>query len=155
MTSVSSAIERPVAGQVVDLLGCTLTFKAVSSTTGGAYSLVDCVAVPGAGTPPHIQHEDDEAFLVLDGTFEIVLGEAAAQYTAGDYVFVPRGTVHAFRNAGTAPARMLIVNSPGGLHERFFAECGVPAGSDAAAPGFEEILASAARYGIEILPPSE
>lgn len=154
MTTLTS-LNTPVSGQIVDLLGCTLTFKAVSSITGGAYSLVDCVALPGAGTPPHIQHNDDEAFLVLDGTFEIVLGDTAAEYTTGDYIFVPRGSVHAFRNTGTAPARMLIVNSPGGLHERFFAESGVPFGSNAPAPGFEEILASAARYGIELLPPPQ
>lgn len=153
MSSVPSTIDAPVSGQVVDLLGCTITFKAVSSMTGGAYSLVDCVTAPDAGTPPHIQHDDDEAFLVLGGTFEIVLGETSASYGAGDYVFVPRGTVHAFRNTGSAPARMLIVNSPGGLHERFFAEAGVAPGSGTPAPDFPEILAAANRYGIEILPP--
>lgn len=48
---------------------------------------------------------------------------------------------------------MMIVNSPGGLHESFFAEAGVPVGSDAAPPDFPAVLESAARYGIEILIP--
>ncbi len=31
---------------------------------------------------------------------------------AGDYVFVPRGTPHTYRNAGPLPARVLNIMSP-------------------------------------------
>ncbi len=75
---------------------------------------------------------------------------------AGGYAFVPRGMVHAFTNVGNTPARMLILVTPGGLHEQFFAELGEPVDAPAPAgpPDVERIVAVSAKYGIEILPPS-
>lgn len=153
MASTDSVTTGVLSGSSVDVLGNTVTFKAVSADTAGAYSLVEAVSVPGAGTPPHKQHDDDEAFFILEGVYTIHLGDSVRTARPGDYVFVPRGTLHAFRNEGSVPARMLIINSPGGLHEAFFAEVGVPAGSDAAPPDFPTVLESAARYGIEIMLP--
>ncbi|WP_372350838.1 cupin domain-containing protein [Streptomyces sp. KL116D] len=41
----------------------------------------------------------------------------------GDFVFIPRGTRHRFKNVGDADARMLFLFTPGG-HEKFFVENG-------------------------------
>src|SRR5262249_42867755 len=46
------------------------TFKAVSETTNGAYTLTEVTARPGFVPPPHIHHREDEAFYVLEGQFE-------------------------------------------------------------------------------------
>ncbi|MEC5128328.1 hypothetical protein VSU19_16315 [Verrucomicrobiales bacterium BCK34] len=61
-------------------------------------------------------------------------------------VFMPRGTVHTFRNPGAEPLHMLIQTIPGGF-DRFFAECEV-AFSAGGEPDMEEIVAISARYGI-------
>lgn len=63
---------------------------------------------------------------MLDGTFEILLGDELIHAGAGDFAFVPRGTVHRFANIGDAPARILAALAPAGI-ERFFRAVGEPA----------------------------
>ena len=144
----------------VHLIGNLLTFRARGRDTEGRFSLVDCLTAPGQGTPPHIQ-EDAEAFYVLAGTYEIVVGEGLRTCTAGDFVYVPPGIVHAFRNAGNAPARMLTVNLPSGMHEGFFTEAGDPVEPGtttfppAGPPDMGRLLAAAAKYHLTVLPPPD
>ena len=57
---------------VVDEL---MTFKASGEDTGGAYALTDSMVPPGGGPPPHIHHCEDEAFWVLVGELEVLVGE--------------------------------------------------------------------------------
>ena len=138
---------------VFHLLGNLIRFKASGRQTGNAYSLVEVTTAPGAGTPPHTQSGDDEAFLVLEGTYEFMQAGKTIEGTPGTYLFIPRGDLHAFRNSGQVPAKMLIINSPGGLHEKFFAEAGDPVEDGAGfppagAPDMPRLLAASARYGI-------
>jgi quercetin dioxygenase-like cupin family protein len=145
-------------GQTVHLLGTLITFKATAAETEGMFSLVDTTTAPGQGTPPHLQRDDAEAFYVLEGEYEFILGEQTLTRGPGSFIFVPRGTPHGFRNAGAATARMLIINLPGGLHENFFAEAGEPVASVSTFPAMTppdvpKIVAAGARYGIEMLPP--
>jgi hypothetical protein len=44
-----------------------------------------------------------------------------ADTQTGSFVFVPRGTPHAFQNVGDTPARLLVMFTPSGM-ERFFDE---------------------------------
>jgi oxalate decarboxylase/phosphoglucose isomerase-like protein (cupin superfamily) len=52
------------------------------------------------------------------------VGEQTFQVRAGDFVHIPRETVHSFRN-GPAPSRILATFSPAGI-EGFFREIGEP-----------------------------
>jgi Mannose-6-phosphate isomerase len=153
----SAAVDRS-APETVHFLGNLLTFRARAAATGGSFSMTECLTAPGAGSPPHVQ-ADEEGFLVLDGTFEIVLDGVSRILGPGDFAFVPAGTPHAFRNPGDAPARMLIVNLPGGAHENFFLAVGEPVDAAAGfppmgAPDVPRLVAEAARFGIDILPPA-
>jgi len=49
---------------------------------------------------------------VLEGEYQVRLGGKVAVAGAGDYVFVPRGTPHSYRNVGPGPARVLNIMSP-------------------------------------------
>ncbi len=40
--------------------------------------------------------------------------------TAGDFLYVPRGGIHAFSNDADEPASMLILFAPGIARERYF-----------------------------------
>ena len=142
----------------VHLLGNLLTFRATTGTTGGAFSLVECQTAPGQRSPPHLQPHDLEAFYVLEGEYEFTLGGEAQTHGPGGFVLVPKDVPHHFRNPGKAPARMLILNTPGGLHEGFFRDAGEPARPDnafppMAPPDVPRLMGIAAQYGIEILPP--
>lgn len=158
MTMQATSAQFAGSPDTVHLLGNLVQFKAVGTATGNAYSLVEVTTAPGAGTPPHLQKEDDEAFFVLEGRYEFMHNGQAVKGVPGTFVFIKRGEPHAFRNAGTSPAKMLIINSPGGLHENFFREAGDPIAEGAgfpapAAPDMPRLGAAAARYRIEFLPP--
>lgn len=58
----------------------------------------------------HLRHE--ESFVVLEGQYQVRLGQDIVVADAGDYVFIPRGTPHTYRNAGTNDARLLNIMSP-------------------------------------------
>jgi quercetin dioxygenase-like cupin family protein len=114
----------PRVGETYQVLGEQVTFKAIAADTAGGYTLFELRTAPGAGSAPHRQHHEDEAFFVLEGTYSALIGEERVELGPGSYVFVPRGTVHAATNIGTGTARMLIMVTPGGNHERFLTEIG-------------------------------
>jgi mannose-6-phosphate isomerase-like protein (cupin superfamily) len=140
------------------VFGELLTHKVPSHETGGAYALFEAATDPGsAGPPPHVNHREDESFYVLEGEYEFLSGGGILRTVAGSLVYVPRGTLHAHRNVGDGVGRMLVVQTPGGLYERFFEEVGKPADGDDAGPlvfGDRRVLtsvaATAANYGIEM-----
>jgi mannose-6-phosphate isomerase-like protein (cupin superfamily) len=141
------------------VLGELVAFKIASYQTGGAYSLFEVKTPPGSGVPPHIQHREDEAFCVLEGEYEFLLEDRTIDAGAGSLIYVPKGNLHAHKNVGTEPGRMLVSQTPGGLHERFFDEIGeepkyasTPPVSEYP-PGLESIAKIAAEYGIEMSPP--
>ena len=152
MEAIAAPLARSVAagqGKTVQVIGDRVTFKALAAETGGAYSLFETVTAPAGGTPPHFQRYEEESFYILEGSYAFQVGNETLELGPGGYAFVPRGTVHAFTNSGTEPARMLILVTPGGIHENFFAEMGELTGP----PDVGTIIAIAAKYGIEILPP--
>ena len=153
---------RPGDGRSLRVLGEVVTYKITSERTGGAYSLFEVVSEPGGGSPPHVQHREDEAFYVLEGEYEFLDDDGhTVRLGTGSLVYVPKGNLHAHKNVGDKPARMLVSQTPGGLHERFLEELADPA-TDRATPPVPEgppelgrIAAVAVKYGIEIPPSPE
>lgn len=142
------------------VLGELVTYKVTAEQTSGAYSLFEVVTRPGGSPSPHVQHQEDECFYVLAGEFEFLNNGGVVEASAGSLVYVPRGNLHTYKNVGSEPGRMLVSQTPGGLHERFFEELGEEAQRLTAPPALEgqpdirRIAMAAAKYGIEMpLPP--
>ena len=57
--------------------------------------------------PPHLHHNDDEAWYVLDGVLRVRVGEDEVEARAGSGVFAPRGIPHTYWNPGPGPVRYL------------------------------------------------
>ena len=131
-------------GKTISVLGDSYTFKAAKEETGGAYALIEGMVV-GDGPPPHIHTAEEEAFYVLEGELNVLVGERRVTATAGDFVLVPRGTVHTFSKAGSTAARILIIISPAGF-EKFFEEIAGP-------PDLDKIMALAPKYNLKIVGP--
>ncbi len=98
-----------------------ITLLATSEQTGGAVGVLEATGAPGSGPAPHIHHDHDELFYVLEGEFRFLVGETTALAPAGSFVFVPRGTVHAARCVGAGPGRVLAAYLPGGPELAFAA----------------------------------
>jgi quercetin dioxygenase-like cupin family protein len=148
---------RPVAtGPAFWGPGDHYTFLVTGEESGGAYFAMEALVPPGGGPPPHIHTREDETFYLLEGQIEFLLGEETIVAGPGDFVNVPRGTVHRFHNAGAETARMVLTFTPAGL-ERWFEETLEPApnGARDAPDNIEEVAAryaaAAPRYGLEFV----
>src|ERR1700739_198156 len=88
-----------------------------AAQTNGAYSVVEIVAEHGYGTPVHIHENEDEHFVVVDGTASMVNGDQAFEATAGAAISLRKGIPHAWCNRSNSPLRLVITNVPGGIEE--------------------------------------
>ncbi|HET6262220.1 MAG TPA: cupin domain-containing protein [Chloroflexia bacterium] len=115
-----SVVLLPGAGRSLSVPGCTALCKVGGEETGGAWAAVECTLAPDApGLPLHVNTQEDQAFYILQGTLTFRLGERTVYASAESLVFVPRGSVHTFRNLGGEPVRFLCVVSPAGLEKSF------------------------------------
>jgi mannose-6-phosphate isomerase-like protein (cupin superfamily) len=75
-----------------------------------------------SGPDPHFHRTMSESFFVLSGSVRIFDGRVWLECTSGDFVHVPPGGVHGFRNESGAPVDMLILFAPGAPREGYFEE---------------------------------
>jgi quercetin dioxygenase-like cupin family protein len=150
---------RPIAtGPAFWGPGDHYTFLVTGAESGGAYFAMEALVPPGGGPPPHIHTREDETFYVLEGEIEFLLGEETITAGPGDFVNVPRGTVHRFENTGSATAKLVLTFTPAGI-ERWFEETlerapngvepsDVPDNVDEVAARYAE---AAPRYGLKFV----
>src|SRR5262245_5846649 len=98
-------------GEVLRVLGCEVKFVCLGDQTRSAFSLMECKAPRELGPPLH-KHEWDEAYYVIEGEVRFTLGSRETIVAAGDFIYAPAGTVHAFRGASEQPCRVLIFDAP-------------------------------------------
>lgn len=138
-------------GTTVWMAGDTYTIKARGAMTNGALSFLEATVPPGAGPRPHVHHREDEAYYILAGELEVLDEDRTLIARPGDFVYIPSGTVHRFKNVGMHTARMVFLFTPAGFEE-FFVEAGQPARPGEPAPAVRSqeevarIAAIASRY---------
>jgi quercetin dioxygenase-like cupin family protein len=143
----------------LDVFGPTIEF--LSLPTEGASFCVLRGVIPAGGFVPLHSHPDDESFLVLSGAVQVLAprddGLAWLDAAEGDFIEIPGGEKHAFRNRSDAPVVQLITTTP--KLGRFFQEIGRPAaGAPPAPPTPEDVgrfVQVAARYGYWMASPEE
>ncbi len=152
-TTTSGYTLAPGDGERIWIVGDTMTLKATGATTGGRLPLLENLTAPGGGPPPHVHTREDEFFFVLDGRFEVRIGDEIRTLGPGGYAYVPRGTLHNFRNIEETASRILVGFTPAGM-EGFFRESGRAATDDGPAPPVDDdeiarTVAAAPKYGVE------
>jgi len=115
-----------------------------AADTNGAYSVVEIVSDSRDGTPIHIHQNEDEHFVILEGTARIVFGDKTFDAAAGTSVTLSKGIPHAWSNPSNSPLRMAVIALPGGYEEilRLIAK-----GGDI------DIMAVSQKFGIRNLDP--
>lgn len=118
-----SAWYRP-ASQDPELVypnGNVLRYLATGVETDGLFGLYrwDMSAEP-SGPGPHFHRTISESFYVLAGTVRIFDGTRWIDAEPGDFVHVPPGGIHGFRNESGEPASMLLHFAPGAPREGYF-----------------------------------
>jgi mannose-6-phosphate isomerase-like protein (cupin superfamily) len=101
--------------------GTRVHYLATGASTDGLFGLYRWEMGPAASGPgPHFHRTIAESFYVLSGTIRFFDGTDWVDCTAGAFVHVPPGGIHAFRNESGAPATMLIHFAPGTPREAYF-----------------------------------
>lgn len=135
-------------GHTFTMLGTTMRLIATAAGTGGRYTMIEQVTPPGWGPPRHIHSREDEIFYILEGTYELHVGEERRTVCAGASAVLPCNIPHGFRNVAPTPSRLLSVIAPGGLEEYFLAvaKCSAP-------PNPAQLVELARPFGLTLLPP--
>ncbi len=99
---------------------------------------------------------EDEAFYVLEGLFSFPYGNRDAKVDKGQFIYVPRGEFHTYKNIGRSLGKLLVIITPPGF-EKFFEEIGIPIIDKSSfqpprvtSTMIENIIKTAARFGLEI-----
>ena len=114
---------RP-AGQAPDLTyptGTTVHYLATGVSTDGDFGLYRWdMGAERSGPGPHFHRTISESFFILSGAVRIFDGNVWLEATPGDFVHVPAGGIHGFRNESGEPASMLLLFTPGAPREGYF-----------------------------------
>ncbi|MBR0697134.1 cupin domain-containing protein [Bradyrhizobium lablabi] len=111
--------------------------------TNGAYSIVEIVASPGDSTPMHVHQNEDEHFVILEGTARIACGDKVVDAPAGTSMSLPRNVPHAWGNPTKSPIRFVVTTTPGGVEESL----------RLIARGDVDIMAIAEKFKVQIVGP--
>ncbi|MDQ3716518.1 MAG: cupin domain-containing protein [Actinomycetota bacterium] len=101
--------------------GNTVHYLATAASTNGQFGLYRWEMGPTPSGPgPHFHKTISESFFVLSGTVRLYDGATWIDGRPGDFLFVPEGGIHAFRNESGEPASMLLMFAPGAPREGYF-----------------------------------
>ncbi|AWW36555.1 cupin [Streptomyces sp. AS58] len=101
--------------------GDAVHYLATTTTTRGEFGLYRVEMSARAGGPrTHFHKTVSESFFILDGTVRLYDGAQWVDARQGDFLHVPQGGLHAFRNDSDAPAQMLLLFTPGAPREAYF-----------------------------------
>jgi mannose-6-phosphate isomerase-like protein (cupin superfamily) len=72
-----------------------------------------------SGPSPHFHRSITESFFVLSGTVRLHGGAGGMDAGPGDFLHVPEGGIHGFRNGSGEAASMLLLFTPGAPREDY------------------------------------
>lgn len=136
-------------GETLNVLGATIRFLCRKEDTDGVWSIMENVVPREAGPPAH-RHPWGEGYYVIDGAIEFTVEGERYTLGAGDFLYAPANTTHAFRGVSDQPARMLVLDAPAHA-EGFFQEVSAQVRSVPA--DLPKLPAIGDRHGLEFMPP--
>jgi quercetin dioxygenase-like cupin family protein len=120
--------KNPSTGLVLEFFGPTVEFLTSPDDEQNDFCVLKGTIPSKVSVPLH-SHPDTEDFLLISGSVEGLRHDAGAYKwiaaAAGDYVHVPAGARHAWRNVSDEPVVNLIITTK--RLGRFFREAGRPA----------------------------
>ncbi|MGH8867432.1 MAG: cupin domain-containing protein [Actinomycetes bacterium] len=106
--------------ELVNATGGGAHYLATGASTNGQFGLYRWDMAGRGGPSAHFHRTISESFFVLSGTVRLYDGERWLDGRPGDFLFVPEGGIHGFRNESGEPASMLILFAPGAPREDYF-----------------------------------
>jgi DNA-binding transcriptional MerR regulator len=106
----------------VELGGEPIDCKLSGQDTDGAICVFEFTG--SSSGPRRLHHDQDEWIYIVDGELTVVVGERQFRAIAGESVFLPRQTTHAWVSASNRRVRIIDVYQPAGQMEEFYREVG-------------------------------
>jgi mannose-6-phosphate isomerase-like protein (cupin superfamily) len=126
--------------------GERFTLRVSSDDTNDVYSIFEFVLDHRNGTPMHVHDNEEERFVVLEGTGQFARGDERMEMSAGDSLIVGRGVPHAWCNLSETPLRVLVIFTPGRIDKMF--------GETIKAKTDEALAALVTQYGTHLTGPT-
>lgn len=114
--SNSPIILPPGAGRVYECGPMRAVFKADEAETSARYSVSEWIVAPHSpGSGPHAHEENEELFLITEGTLAVRVSDNWVDAPRGTFLRIPAGIIHDFENRTDSPATLFNVFIPGGF----------------------------------------
>src|SRR5258705_10734015 len=120
---LQATIVRPEQSLSIKPFGLELKVLLTTEATGGAISVLMGWLKPGEGPSDHVHFNQEEIFFIIEGTYEMTVGDQTSTVGPGTIGFIPRNVVHRFKNIGDTTGCMLDWSLPGGQDHYFKAIC--------------------------------
>lgn len=119
----------------------------IDGTAGGGMGVFELSVPPGSNVPPpHSHTNNEECVYALEGTLRYSVDGVTKDLRPGDWMFTPRGSVHAFSNPHSETARALIVLTPD-IGAQYFRDVGAVVNAGGT-PDRAKLIAIMTRYGL-------
>jgi mannose-6-phosphate isomerase-like protein (cupin superfamily) len=124
MSTASAGFHLAVDAEKVTLgSGSIARFVAPGSVTQGRFGLFEWRVPPRTGSADtHFHKACSESFYITAGTVSLFDSRRWVKARPGDFLHVPEGGAHGFRNDTDDPAAMLVLFAPGAPREAYFRE---------------------------------
>jgi mannose-6-phosphate isomerase-like protein (cupin superfamily) len=113
-TLLQPVVVAPKQALSIKPFGLDMDVLLTTEATGGATSVIMAWHKPGEGPPAHVHFKQEEILFIIEGLYEVTVGDETAKAGPGSIVFIPRNVVHRFKNVGRVKGRMLGWSLPGG-----------------------------------------
>src|SRR5262245_65219293 len=113
-TPLQPTVVTPKQALSIKPFGLDMDVLLTTEATGGTTSVIVAWHQPGEGPPDHVHFKQQEFLFIIEGLYEVTVGDETATAGPGSIVFIPRNVVHRFENVGDITGRMLAWSLPGG-----------------------------------------
>jgi quercetin dioxygenase-like cupin family protein len=117
MTSTVN-FKQPDEAENIEIMGVSMSVILSTECSGGKLTIIEQEVAVGAASPVRICNREDKVILVTSGKFMFFADGKKYEAGTGANIFIPRGTLHNFKNTGTQTGKLLVTFTPGG-HEIF------------------------------------
>lgn len=109
MTSTVN-FKQPKEAENIEMMGVRMSVILSTECSGGKLTIIEQQVDVGAASPVHICTREDKVILVTRGKFLFFADSKKYEAGTGANIFIPRGTLHTFKNTGT----LLVTLTSGG-----------------------------------------
>ena len=96
-----------------------IAVKVSGKDNAGAFAVLEVLTPSDSGPSLHIHHIENEWFYVLEGEYDIKVGDQIYHLERGASAYGPRLIPHTWNCVSATPGRLLVVAQPAGYLERF------------------------------------